>query len=253
MNIKRREFLVGGMGLMIGGCTAGNHYVAQTAPGWYSAGSYRSGSNTAARRAPMAVAPPTARRTYTQPAVRRSAQPAVRPVSAVSSIRTVPRSSWAKAAPIRSRLNPMRFINRITVHHEGWTPVYFTDFASTKARMDSIRRSHLERMRAGDIGYHFVIDRAGYVWQGRDLRYQGAHVGKNNENNLGIMVLGNFNKQAASSQQLASLQNLLRLHIRTYRIAKHRVYTHRELGPTTCPGNRLQNYMTDLRRSGRLA
>jgi N-acetylmuramoyl-L-alanine amidase len=252
MSIKRREFLVGGLGLMVGGCTAGNQYVAQPAPNWYSPGSYRAGTNVA-RRAPMAVAP-TVRPTYTRSAARPAQAPqrTVRPVS-TSAIRTVPRTSWAKAAPIRSRLNPMRFINRITVHHEGWTPVYFTDYASTKARMDSIRRSHLERMKAGDIGYHYVIDRAGHVWQGRDLRYQGAHVGKNNENNLGIMVLGNFNKQTASSQQLGSLQNLLRQHIRTYRIAQSRVYTHRELGPTTCPGTRLQSYMTNLRRSGRLA
>ena len=147
----------------------------------------------------------------------------------------------------------MRYINRITIHHEGWTPVYFTDTGSTMARLDSIRRSHLERMRAGDIGYHYVIDRAGRVWQGRDVRYQGAHVSKQNENNLGIMVLGNFNKQKMSSQQTSTLQNLLQISMRSYRVRTNRIFTHREIGATTCPGNLLQSHMSWLRSSGRLA
>ena len=110
------------------------------------------------------------------------------------------RSTWAKAAPVTSRLNPMGSIKLITVHHEGWTPVFFTGADLTAQRLDLVRRSHIERMDAGDIGYHFIIDRAGLLWHGRELRYQGAHVKDHNSNNLGIMVLGNFDLQQPTAQ-----------------------------------------------------
>lgn len=167
-------------------------------------------------------------------------------------VRAIPRASWAKANPIPTRLNPMGSIKRITVHHEGWTPVYFTDTASTAARLESIRQSHLQRLGAGDIGYHYVIDRQGRLWEGRNIAYQGAHVSKENENNLGIMVLGNFTQQSPSSGQLATLQTVIASMMRQYRVPVARVYTHQELGPTSCPGTSLQSAMVSIRRSGRL-
>lgn len=169
---------------------------------------------------------------------------------AAGPVRAIPRSRWAKANPIPSRLNPLGNVNRITVHHEGWTPVWFTDAGETAARMDSIRRSHLERLRAGDIGYHFIIDRGGQIWEGRSLKYQGAHVRGENENNIGIMVLGNFDKQNPSTAQLSTLRSTLISLQRQYRVSTARVYTHQELNRTSCPGRVLQSHMVTLRRNG---
>ena len=141
----------------------------------------------------------------------------------------------------------MRGINRITVHHEGWDLVQFTDGASSAARLESIRNNHLERLHAGDIGYHFVIDRAGRIWAGRSLLLQGAHVRDHNEHNIGVMVLGNFNRQYPSKHQYGRLLGTLQQLMGQYQIGVDRVYTHRELGPTTCPGDILQVYMDRLR------
>jgi N-acetyl-anhydromuramyl-L-alanine amidase AmpD len=143
----------------------------------------------------------------------------------------------------------MQGVQRITVHHEGWTPVYFTDKASTAKRLEQIRRSHVERGWA-DIGYHYVIDRAGRVWEGRNISYQGAHVRDQNEHNLGIMVLGNFDLQRPSDAQLTALAQTLRTLTRYYNIPISRVYTHQELNSTTCPGRNLQPRMVAIRRAG---
>ncbi len=188
-----------------------------------------------ARPAPIALPPPVA-------APRR---PPVRVIT--SPIRAIPRENWAKGSPISGRLNPMGAYRRITVHHEGWTDVWFSDQAKTAKRLESIRRSHLDRLRAGDIGYHFIIDRAGRLWEGRSLRYQGAHVRDHNANNIGVMVLGNFTRQRPTDVQMNTLGKTLKSLMKRYRVPVGRVYTHQELTPTSCPGKSLQRSMMALR------
>ncbi len=165
-------------------------------------------------------------------------------------LEAIPRSRWAMAAPILSRIVPMGKIEFITVHHEGWTPVYFEDYASTARRLEEIRRSHLQRLHAGDIGYHFIIDRAGRLWQGRDLVYQGAHVHDHNPHNIGVMCLGNFDLQSPSEAQYATLKPVLARLMTYYGVPLHYVYTHQELNPTECPGKIMQAHMVTLRRAG---
>ena len=141
-------------------------------------------------------------------------------------------------------------IERITVHHEGSTPVRFTDQPATIQRLEGIRRYHSRERGWCDIGYHYVIDRAGRIWEARDVHYQGAHVGGNNENNLGIMVLGNFDEQYPSAEQIVTLKRALITFTRRYSVPVQAVHTHRELAPgrTQCPGSVLQDRMVKLRR-----
>ena len=84
------------------------------------------------------------------------------------------------------------------------------------------------------------------------MRYQGAHVRENNEGNVGVMVLGNFDLQHPSREQLTTLQATLIYLMHQYRVPGSRLYTHKELNPTTCPGRSLQQTVAWLRGSGRL-
>ena len=144
-------------------------------------------------------------------------------------------------------------ITRITVHHEGWTLFNTTSYKSTAARLATIRNSHVNAKGWGDIGYHYIIDRAGRVWEGRPSQYQGAHVRNNNPNNLGVMLLGNFDKQYPSTAQLAALQTTLTALRHHYNVPVSRIYTHRELTTTRCPGKYLQPRIAALRSAGHLA
>ena len=56
-------------------------------------------------------------------------------------------------------------VERITIHHVGWTPITFTDDQSSSERIELIRISHIQRLGACDIGYHYIIDRACRLWQ----------------------------------------------------------------------------------------
>jgi N-acetylmuramoyl-L-alanine amidase len=236
MKFTRRELLIAGLGLLVTGCTQTPGTVSRRPgtpwPGGVSAPT-RSGPGTRTVHAPA-------------PRVIAKATSASPPGSLL-------RSWWTRTGPIRSKVNPMKGISRITVHHEGHTPVWFTDERSTKARLVQVRNIHTRDRHWGDIGYHYVIDRAGRVIEGRPLAYQGAHVKNQNPHNIGVMLLGNFEKQSPSQAQLTSLQSSLRYLMARYRVPVRRVYTHRELGPTVCPGRNLQPRVAGLRTSGALA
>ena len=147
----------------------------------------------------------------------------------------------------------MRGVNRITIHHEG-TPdaVYFSDPRTTAKRLESIRRGHRGRGWS-DIGYHYVVDRAGRVWEGRPLKYQGAHVKDQNEHNIGVMVLGNFNKQYPTDVQLTTLRSTVQYLRRRYHVSQGAIFTHQELNATSCPGRQLQPRVSTMRGAGQFA
>jgi hypothetical protein len=164
----------------------------------------------------------------------------------------VSRREWASAPPNLSLINPMNGVDRITVHHDGMPPVSLRSKKDVANRLELIRSVHTGNSddsgrHWADIGYHYIIDPQGRVWEGRPVRYQGAHVKQNNEHNLGIMVLGNFDEQTPTSDALTALDAFIADRMRAYRVSVRRVYTHQEINPTACPGSNLQSYMVATR------
>ncbi|MAT80219.1 MAG: hypothetical protein CMJ29_12855 [Phycisphaerae bacterium] len=176
-------------------------------------------------------------------------------VAAVPPTGVIARSAWAGGNPVPSRMDANRSISRITIHHDGMQPFTDTSYKAAARRLESIRRAHLGRkpQRFGDIGYHYAIDPAGRIWSCRPLSYQGAHVKGQNPGNLGIVVLGNYDKQSVNRAQQVALAAFLSAQSRQYRVPVSRIYTHQEMSPTACPGRSLQKYMVQARRNGTIA
>ena len=164
------------------------------------------------------------------------------------------RTQWTTSKPSFREADPMHGVSRITIHHDGMTP--FIDISRTVAarRIESIRRVHVNTNGWADIGYHYIIDPAGRIWEGRPISLQGAHVKYNNPHNVGVMVLGNYEKQSPTNASLHALDGFVARLMRFYRVPVSRVYTHQELRPTMCPGRNLQRAMEYTRsRGGTLA
>jgi len=159
----------------------------------------------------------------------------------------VPRSAWAKAGPDLKRVDPMDGVKLITFHHSG-DPKPFTtaDYAETAQHLEYVREYHRSR-NFQDIGYHFAIDRAGRVWQLRSLKYQGQHVRYNNEHNIGVVCLGNFDLQTMSAAQKDKARSFGQLLRHQYGLSISQVKTHKEIVKTECPGNDMQPFMVMLR------
>jgi len=163
----------------------------------------------------------------------------------------IPRARWARGNPDGSDLNKMIVpIKWVTIHHDGLdSPMTETSESASAARIEWIRCGHRGR-GFSDIGYHYVIDRDGRVWEGRSLRWQGAHVSKHNEQNIGILVMGNFDIQRPSQQQLDGMQKWVSTLLKRYRLEDGRVRTHGEWpgAKTACPGKHLQAAVANIRR-----
>lgn len=168
------------------------------------------------------------------------------------------RGEWAREKPNENRLEAMGAITRLTLHHEGMGIESTGPESEVEAQMRKIQAAHKERMGAGDIGYHFIIDCNGRIWEGRSLKYQGAHAGNGDANrgNIGVVLLGNFELQHPKPAQIKSMQLLVEYLQREYSIPNSSIYTHNEIrvkygiGETDCPGRYLQAEVDSMR--GRL-
>ncbi|MGD9690346.1 MAG: peptidoglycan recognition family protein [Phycisphaerales bacterium] len=163
----------------------------------------------------------------------------------------LPRSAWTRAGVARPRdINPMLPVSRITIHHDGMDAFTSASRSDAAARIETIRAAHVGQRKFADIGYHYIIDPAGRVWEGRSTNAQGAHVQDNNEGNLGIMCLGNFDRHRPSAAQASALDRFVAAQMLRFRVPIGRVYTHQEINPTACPGRNLQSYMIATRATG---
>lgn len=161
----------------------------------------------------------------------------------------LPRSSWMAFSPRLSLVKPADGFTRLTVHHAGTGVNMHLGQDEVVFDLNGILEAHLQK-NYGDIGYHFIIDRAGRIWEGRSLAHEGAHVSGMNEHNIGVMLLGNFDEQQPASRQVFALFLLADVLRDTYDIDGESVFGHCDLGQSACPGRHLYApYLAELKRS----
>lgn len=158
------------------------------------------------------------------------------------------RSGWSGGEPVPALMDRMTPIDRITLHHDGMTAFTSTSVAAAASRIEAIRAAHRGR-GWGDIGYHYVLDPAGRVWAARPMEWQGAHVKDQNPGNVGICVLGNYERQRPTQTQLDALEDVIAKLMRAHRVPINRVHTHKELASTACPGRYLQPRLVSMREN----
>lgn len=163
------------------------------------------------------------------------------------------RLGW-RAAP-RAGSNDGHDPYRVTVHHtQGARPM---DEASTAAAVKGVQQYHMVgRGREGkdnfhDIGYHFLIAGDGRVIEGRRAEYLGAHAGGANSGNIGIAMMGDFNKLKPTNAQIESLTRLVTFLSVKYKKdpnSKDFLEAHNHYTNTDCPGKHLMSILDSLRR-----
>lgn len=156
----------------------------------------------------------------------------------------MPRASWQPRPAVRNNLDVMQQPRRITIHHSA---MYFRDTGqrAAAAQISRIQRDHMRNRSYGDIGYHFLIDPSGRIWEGRKMRYQGAHAsGSNNIGNIGVCLLGNFVRQkqgqGPTSAQIESMEGLVMQMMQHYGFGGESLFCHSDFKNTACPGTRMQ-------------
>lgn len=163
------------------------------------------------------------------------------------------RLGW-RAAP-RTGANQAHDPYRVTVHHtQGAQPM---NEAQTAAAVKGTQHYHMVgRAREGkeafhDIGYHFLIAGDGRVVEGRRAEYLGAHAGGANAGNIGVAMMGDFNKVKPTNAQIESLTRLVTFLSVKYKKdpnSKGFLEAHNHYTNTDCPGKHMMAILDALRR-----
>lgn len=153
----------------------------------------------------------------------------------------IARSEWG-AEPPDPRLQheieagPEVF-NTVVVHHTA-LPSY--------EGPRQIQYLHMHQRNFLDIGYHFVLDRWGRIYEARSLAVHGAHVKAYNTGTLGIALAGNYETNPPTPAQLDRLRWLIhrlkQQHPLTH-LAGHRDF---RPGQTLCPGKYVETLLPQL-------
>jgi hypothetical protein len=146
------------------------------------------------------------------------------------------------------------------VHHTAGSNDYTR--AESAAIVRGVYAYHTQSRGWCDIGYNFLIDRFGTVYEGRDggIRrpVRGAHSGDYNVNTTGISLMGNFDLVQPTAAMRQSLISLIAWRLGT---AYHRAYGrpfvfdhrisrvsgHRDVMSTACPGQHVYDWLPRLR------
>jgi hypothetical protein len=144
---------------------------------------------------------------------------------------------------------------KLTVHHSADGNGELAEQSATDSAraVRNIQRYHMQDAahRWGDIGYHFLIDPLGRIYEGRSLQWQGAHAGNNalNQHNIGVCMLGQYAQEPPPPLQLQALDRLVDALRARYKIPAAKVVGHLELKDTDCPGPFLLGWVKRYRAS----
>lgn len=158
--------------------------------------------------------------------------------------------------------------DKMTFHHTAGWPA--TTLEEGLERVKAIQDFHQSGRGWSDIGYHFLIDQSGRIYQGRPFLdesipfedgpplAQGAHVGGANTGNIGVSALGCFHPPEGgsctdmlSAAAQDSLVTLFAYLSDTYGVKPSILRGHRDYSSTACPGD--NNYALIPGMRGKIA
>jgi flagellar hook assembly protein FlgD len=174
------------------------------------------------------------------------------------------RSDWgADESIVRASPYYASAVHFAVVHHTAGTNSYSASESAAIVR--GIERYHVLANGWNDIGYNFLVDKYGQVFEGRAggiaRNVVGAHAQGFNTGSTGVAVLGSYETQTISAAARAALVGLLawRLDVAHVNplsrvtwisggnpkypagmaVTLHAISGHRDTGPTACPGGTL--------------
>ena len=203
------------------------------------------------------------------PATAPAAVPVVAPAATIANglpVAVTTRAEWGANASYMSWDPEYARAGHVVVHHTAGTNSYSAGQSASIVR--GIYYYHAVVLDWGDIGYNFLVDKFGTVFEGRSGSVAapagrmsiGAHARGVNTGTMGISMMGDYSTVSPSDAQLSSVGKMAGwflkragisdvtgwagLHVWTTEryqagstISMPRILGHRDVGYTTCPGN----------------
>jgi len=169
------------------------------------------------------------------------------------------RSAWnTRGNPTLSAAGQVQLA---VVHHTATSNNYSS--AQVPAIIRSMQAYHMDHLGWSDIGYNFVVDRFGVIWEARSGSIGrgviGAHAGGFNTGSVGVSIIGNYVGVSPSAPSIESASRVVGWKLATSGVDPRgsgpvtsrgsstipsgqtvhlpRVVGHRDVGATSCPGS----------------
>ena len=175
----------------------------------------------------------------------------------------VSRRQWGADPSLGDACWPPRYgstVKAVFVHHTVGSNSYSR--ADGPAVVRGIHAYHTQAMHWCDIGYNFLVDRYGTIYQGRRGGIQkpvrGSHAGEYNVTSIGVSLMGDFSSQPTTKAMRAGLVKLVAWRLAAYYRSAHssgivngqrfaRISGHRDAMATACPGQTVYDWLPALR------
>lgn len=132
----------------------------------------------------------------------------------------------------------MRAINKFIIHHLGQNPQK-SGVSMDLITLGMITRWHFSRFKVNKCQYHYVIFPDGTVKNPRKDEEISWHCKGQNDNSIGISIVGDFEQEYPTNEQLDSLGKLLISLCEKYALGPSDVHPHKTYSQTLCPGKNL--------------
>lgn len=190
--------------------------------------------------------------------------PAAVTTSAAAAPLIYSRAQWGADESIMRWTPEIGTVRGAVIHHTAGTNDY------TAAQVPSILRGiysyHSISRGWGDIGYNFLVDKFGRVWEGRsggiDRATIGAHASGVNSQMFGISVMGNYEQAAFPQVAMDSVERLAAWKLGLHGVSANgrslvngvdrpAIVGHRDVGQTACPGRNIYGRLATIRAQAR--
>jgi hypothetical protein len=187
-----------------------------------------------------------------------------RPPDAASAAAAQPtiysRKSWGADESLRKGTVEYGSVQAAFVHHTAGTNDYTA--AQVPAIIRGIYAFHVNGRGWNDIGYNFLVDKFGRVWEGRyggiALPVVGAHTQGYNSQAFAMSAMGNFDTANPPAAMLSAYSRLFAWKMGLHGIPAtgtvmlsgtrfNRISGHRDAGQTSCPGTKLYAKLATIR------
>lgn len=134
----------------------------------------------------------------------------------------------------------------IIIHHSASSRDYTT--LSIIDSWHEARWSNFKSSLGYYVGYQYVIDGRGGVYNTRKENEIAAHTIGWNDKSVGICLTGNFETETPSSLQLEALDSLIKRIMQDWQIPLREIYWHGEKSRTLCCGKNLIEWVKNYRK-----
>lgn len=187
----------------------------------------------------------------------------------------VSRKEWGANESLKRCEADTTSVNRaVTIHHTAGASSY------SKSQVPGILRGilsfHTQSRGWCDVGYNMLVDRFGTIYEGRaggvDRAIVGAHAGGFNTSAFGVAVMGTYSS-ATPWNALGAIDRIIGWQAALWgydpttkvtmtsggstrypsgrKVSLNRVFGHRDVSTTDCPGNGLYSQLSRFRTNGK--